>query len=1126
MRCNITGRFLLGKSETPENQLSLKVGVGVDKEAIEFYSDLASDEIIPNTQVPQKIISGGECLPLGAFKLRHMGVFYSNQKSYSENIINTFEDLEQSTKDSITTLYDDTISKEKSNCICIWLISELNQISVFDGLLKMGYDKNNQLILLGYYYEAQDENGDSLNVSCFYANLPDITLFDALSFQKIMLKYMQKGTSYLFQLESSIVLSFGEYQCRFIGNIEIQDSGYKGDLSIDTSGGMHLDLNPLDGTALDFLMDVKFYNLGLKFEETYDKSESFYYIFAEVELWGIHTSARISFENSALTETWILLEEGICLSAILCFIFKLDGFQYSLFDFALREGSSLYYKNDSNIEIAFDAEITILGAKFGLKGKFHWLNNKDTLAKLCLIIAAPIDLEFLVFSGKEHEGPIFNLDINSASNLDQEVRFELDASINFVGIELENIIVEYMHSEKEWAIICRDFYLPIESLRDMKCTLSYSSKSGFSFADTSLFQLGDFDFLHELKKYYDNIPGDCEAIFANLTTKIKTDVTFTPSIGKSGTCYVLSFDIEVNFKDGNHQFATLVVRELLSIDMDKTTFFSNLGSGIISLPSKIIEQLFDDSNYDVMKVVLAKLVLETGVTTLGNLACKKIIPKEAVPDIAQSTSGGSAAAPAAEIVASGASSTFAESSEEIAAVVGGITAIAVAAGSGKSYEEGTKLKIPTFVASESQGELSIVINEVAGAVAYKVDIAWTNDAFATRSNVFLTYTVGKQAPTFEILEYLIYGTVYIAIRAMHSDDETDRLHSDWSLLNEFVTITYKEIIKIAHQKGNTVRECYQLLLKRDSTIKDTTAMEFLLKTYGGLHTKESIVKACHDDGDSAFLCLRNVFDYFPNISGVEILICMCGIGYSYMEVFAAFEERGVKMELITTLKIAKNKYEMSEISNLEWENFLTQLFNEITPLEYAQLLKDAGFKESEIAEALSKNIQEAFKSVIIGGILLDESMFPELTEIEMHNILSKYCLGENIDKAISILYVTIINIHADKLWNDSGIEIEEDEKVTINYLSGKWRVSYWDSDASGTQIIAKEGYLLPGKAEGCVVGKIGENGEIFYVGMQQVIPSAKGRLYLASNDDVNRAYGAGYADNTGTLTMIISKRLI
>lgn len=1126
MRCTITGKFLLGKSETPENQLSLKVGVGVDKEAIEFYSDLKSDEIISNTQVPQKIISTGNCLNGDSFELRHMGIFYSSHKSYSVNIKNTLEDLEQSTKEIITTLYDDTIAKERSNCICVWLISELNHISVFDGLIKMGYDKNNQLILLGYYYEEQGENGKLLNVSHFYANLPDITLFDALSFQKIMLKFIQKGTSYLVQLESSIVLSFDEYRCRFIGNIEIQDSGYNGNLKIDTSGEMHSDLNPLAGTGLDFLSNVKFDNFGLKFEQTYDKSESFYYMFAEVELWGIHTSARISFQNNALTETWILLEEGIDFSKILCFIFKWESFQHSLFNFKLREGSGLYYKNDYTIEIAFDTELMILHAHRGIKGTFQWLNNKETLAELCLIITKPIDLEFLVFSRNENEGPIFKLNINSNSKLNQEVRFELDTSINFVGIEIEKVNIEYVHSEKEWSIICRYFYLPIESLQDMQCTLSYESESGFSFSERTVFRLGDFDLLTELKKYYEGKPGNCGDIFTSATTKIEMVVKFIPSIRNVKTCYVLSFDIEVDFKEWNNQFASLVVQELLLVDMNKETFYSSLVRGIQSLPSKIIEQLFDDSNYEVMKVILSRLVVETGVKTLGSLVCKKILQKEAIKEIVKITSGGSAAAATEEIVASGIVSTFAESSGEIAAVVGGITAIAVMGGAGKPYKKGEKLTIPTFKAFEHHDELTIVIDEVAGAVAYKVDIAWTNDEFVTRSDVFLTYTLGKQEPTFEILEYLIYGTVYIAIRAMHSDDENDSLHSDWSLLNEFVTITYKEIIKIAYQKGNNVRECYQLLLKRDSTIKDTNVMEFLLKIYGGLHTKESIVKACRDNGDSAFLCLRSVLDYFPNISGVEILICMCGIGYSYIEVLAAFEEKGVEMKLITTLKVAKSKYEMNEISSLEWESFLNQLFNEMTPLEYAQFLRDAGFIDAEIAETLSKNIQVVFKSVIIGGILLDESMFPDLSEMEMHNILSRYCQGENIDKAISILYPTTIDIHAIEIWNDSGIEIEEDEEVTISYLSGRWKVSYEESDANGTSIRAKEGYLLPGKKEGCVVGKIGEDGEIFYVGAHQVITLEKGRLYLASNDDVCRRYGAGYTDNTGTLTMKISKRLV
>jgi len=57
---------------------------------------------------------------------------------------------------------------------------------------------------------------------------------------------------------------------------------------------------------------------------------------------------------------------------------------------------------------------------------------------------------------------------------------------------------------------------------------------------------------------------------------------------------------------------------------------------------------------------------------------------------------------------------------------------------------------------------------------------------------------------------------------------------------------------------------------------------------------------------------------------------------------------------------------------------------------------------------------------------------------------------------------------------------------------------------------------------GALVGRVG-SGPVFLVGDSAKTPSGQsGRLYLCINDDLNHLYGAGLADNSGSITVQIS----
>lgn len=120
-----------------------------------------------------------------------------------------------------------------------------------------------------------------------------------------------------------------------------------------------------------------------------------------------------------------------------------------------------------------------------------------------------------------------------------------------------------------------------------------------------------------------------------------------------------------------------------------------------------------------------------------------------------------------------------------------------------------------------------------------------------------------------------------------------------------------------------------------------------------------------------------------------------------------------------------------------------------------------------------------------------------------------------------------VDIQADKKWQKTGFMISEGETVDIRYISGQWTANPEHPGLhgpDGINISAKPGYALPGANEGCLVGRI--NGEAFYIGANLKLPpkaKGSGELELTINDDLDGRYGAGYTDNKGALTIMVSR---
>lgn len=226
-----------------------------------------------------------------------------------------------------------------------------------------------------------------------------------------------------------------------------------------------------------------------------------------------------------------------------------------------------------------------------------------------------------------------------------------------------------------------------------------------------------------------------------------------------------------------------------------------------------------------------------------------------------------------------------------------------------------------------------------------------------------------------------------------------------------------------------------------------------------------------------------------------------------------------KVSFLTTM------WKSQGISEDEWIAAMAEIYARYDPIELAKVLKEEmNFNAYDIAKAL-KGIEVQYKAITVGGILLNVSIYPNTSREDMLFILKEVFPEENLSKAIQLLYPVTIEVSAAKLWNDTGIFIEADELVEVEYLSGSWSVNpQWGicGPEGNPKFIAKRFYLLPGAPEGCLVAKIGENSEnIIKIGRAAMIPQSEGHLYLGANDDEKALYGAGYRDNHGAIQVVV-----
>ena len=111
-----------------------------------------------------------------------------------------------------------------------------------------------------------------------------------------------------------------------------------------------------------------------------------------------------------------------------------------------------------------------------------------------------------------------------------------------------------------------------------------------------------------------------------------------------------------------------------------------------------------------------------------------------------------------------------------------------------------------------------------------------------------------------------------------------------------------------------------------------------------------------------------------------------------------------------------------------------------------------------------------------------------------------------------------VNVSAREPWNDTGIEVRGGQQISFKADGEvRWGPNRRDGAAGERNSPRNTGRPLPDRPAAALIGRIGENGDPFFVGDDQspLRMRGSGRLYLGINDDV-------FTDNTGSLRVVVS----
>jgi hypothetical protein len=111
-----------------------------------------------------------------------------------------------------------------------------------------------------------------------------------------------------------------------------------------------------------------------------------------------------------------------------------------------------------------------------------------------------------------------------------------------------------------------------------------------------------------------------------------------------------------------------------------------------------------------------------------------------------------------------------------------------------------------------------------------------------------------------------------------------------------------------------------------------------------------------------------------------------------------------------------------------------------------------------------------------------------------------------------------VNVTAREPWTDTGVEVRGGQQISFRADGEvRWGPNRRDGAAGERNSPRNVARPLPDRPAAALIGRVGENGDPFFIGDDQtpLRMRGSGRLYLGINDDF-------FGDNTGSLRVVVS----
>lgn len=111
-----------------------------------------------------------------------------------------------------------------------------------------------------------------------------------------------------------------------------------------------------------------------------------------------------------------------------------------------------------------------------------------------------------------------------------------------------------------------------------------------------------------------------------------------------------------------------------------------------------------------------------------------------------------------------------------------------------------------------------------------------------------------------------------------------------------------------------------------------------------------------------------------------------------------------------------------------------------------------------------------------------------------------------------------VNVSAREAWTDTGVEVRGGQQISFRADGEvRWGPNRRDGAAGERNSPRNVARPLPDRPAAALIGRVGENGDPFFIGDDQsaLRMRGSGRLYLGINDDF-------FGDNTGSLRVVVS----